>query len=176
MHSQFVLYASKDHSFHEPNHLLCSWCLKQLRPLIWIKQLSFEHGGKISVREARWVVLFHEIYSPRFICSLPIPPKLLSSAVGGPSSIAGYRINAPVHKDPDFDLVVPRRERSLVQRIPVWLVLAIYHRNSEQNCTQTHNKTHFATLTARVGGATRITWSQLICSWMYTTTPPIAYC
>lgn len=54
MCSTFVVFCGQD-------DVLCSRCLKDVRPFIGIEKLSGEHWGKVLICESHRIILLHEI-------------------------------------------------------------------------------------------------------------------
>ena len=93
--------------------------VEKLSPLVRIKQFCLKLRCEISVGKSRRVVLVHVVDRPGALGALPRPPKpLTGSSRALTPAIAGDRIHTPVEEDSKLGLVIPRRECSIVQRVP----------------------------------------------------------
>lgn len=90
--------------------------------MIWVEKFSLEHRGKICVRETGTIVFLHEIDAFWFLLSLPTPPKPLGGETGN-------RKQSPMHENSEFCLIIPRRDRSRIERIPSGFVSRRFHFN-----------------------------------------------
>lgn len=122
-------YGISFRSFYQlVDHSLGSGSLEHFRPHVWLEELRGKLRGELGVGESRRVILQHEGDVGGVQRTLPVPPEPLAAE-------SRHRKHPPVHEQPEFDLVVPFRQRSGVQALPVGLVRLSSDQNAA-NCAK----------------------------------------
>ena len=139
------------HSMRVP----CTRGVEDVRPLVRVKELSFELRPEVSVGPVRRVVRLHVLHHvhPR-VGSFPQVPQ--------PGVHGGHRVQAPVEKDAELGLVVPLGNGTLVQRLPSRFVTFLastpfyfrrrmhYYNKQQNGCTDNRTRPHLVNWTVTV--------------------------
>src|SRR5579875_4202821 len=113
---------------------------KQFGPLIGIKQLCFEAAREILVMEILSVVA--QVERPRravpVVHVVPVPLSVGLAGLRMGISECRNGINSPVDKDAELRLIKPLRDRPLVERGPVGLIMNVLCPRTYRHRTAEH--------------------------------------
>jgi len=98
-------------------YLLGTSFVKDIRPMVWIIELTREHWSKVCIGESRFEAGVHKFpigwvwfgFLPRF--PEPLRPK------------ARHWKHTPMNEDAHFGFIIPSWNGACIQTLPGWLVL-----------------------------------------------------